>query len=431
MIASSGCASTALPTVQLRDLPPPPILSRATEHEQLPHVLKFSGGRSSSALAFLLAEAQLLRPERGDVVLFANTSAEHPGTYAFARECKRRLEDDFGLPFFWFEFCTVEDARRGAYVRRPSYRLVTSNPVEEDSKGYRSHGEVFEEMLSYQGMLPNPHSRSCTAKLKLYPSHQLLKEWFGVCGGPSHAGHHSHRSYMTPDRALEQYSRSGGTASKEAYVRRIACMMTRPAARPEQLWDDYTEAAVIRPKGKTALAPMWGPNAKVHVTLLGLRADEGNRVRRVMERSLFAEGAGSPRCSIRTQPPGERPCFPLVDWGYDKEAIRHFWRRRSFDLHVPDFAGNCVFCFMKGTKAIGMAARLPDPVRVPNAPSDIGWWVRMERKYRREVPARDGGGVSRFGFFGVRGPTFAKLAATGGGDSDRYARCVPACDCTD
>ena len=407
------------------------ILSRAEKHENLPHVLKFSGGRSSAALAFLLAEAHLLRPERGDVLLFANTSAEHPATYAFARECKRRLEGDFGLPFFWFEFCTVEDSMRGVYVRRPSYRLVTSRPVEDDPKGYRSHGEVFEEMLSYQGMLPNPHSRSCTAKLKLYPSHQLLAEWFGVGQGPRHVGHYADRSYVTPGRALDQYRRSGGTAPDDAYLRRIAFMTGRPPARFSQRWCDYTEAPVIRPNEKPSLAPMWGHNAKLHVTLLGLRADEGNRVRRVMERSMFAEGAGSRKCAIRTQPPGERPCFPLVDWEYDEDTIRRFWRNRTFDLELPRLAGNCVFCFMKGTKAIGIAAREPDSMRVPYAPSDIQWWVNIERKYRREVPARDGAGVSRFGFFGLRGPTFAKLAAAGGGDGDRYARGVPACDCTD
>jgi 3'-phosphoadenosine 5'-phosphosulfate sulfotransferase (PAPS reductase)/FAD synthetase len=100
------------------------IPSRADCHLHLPHIMKFSGGRSSAALAFLMAENGQLRPERGDVILFANTSAEHPATYSFTRECKRRLEADFDLPFFWFEFCTVEDASRGQYVRRPSYRLV-------------------------------------------------------------------------------------------------------------------------------------------------------------------------------------------------------------------------------------------------------------------------------------------------------------------
>ena len=423
--------SSILSTLASPPRPLPGIPSRGGDHEHLPHVLKFSGGRSSAALAFLLAESDLLRPERGDVILFANTSAEHPATYDFARECKERLEGDFGLPFLWFEFCTVEDARRGVYVRRPSYRLVTSNPVESDPRGYRSRGEVFEEMLSYQGMLPNPHSRSCTAKLKLYPSHQLLAEWFGVGSGPRRAGHHSNQRYVTPDLALVRYRRSGGTASDDAYLRRIDCITRQPASRPAQRWQDYTGGRVNRPVGTPRLAPMWGSDATLHVTLLGLRADEGGRVRRILDRSLFAEGASTRKCSIRTQPPGERPCFPLVDWGFDEGAVRRFWRHRGFNLELPAMAGNCVFCFMKGTKAIGIGAREPDSMRVPGAPSDIAWWVRMERKYRREVPARNGGGVSRFGFFGLRGPTFATLAAAGGNDGDRYARGVPACDCTD
>ncbi len=163
---------------------------RHPAHADLPHIVSFSGGRSSAALAFLAAGEGLLRSERGDVLLFANTSAEHPGTYEFAAECKVRLEKEFGLPFFWFEFCTVEDAWRGEYRRKASYRLVKPVPVEDDPDGFRSSGELFEEMVSHQGMLPNPHSRTCTAKLKLYPSHELLAEWLGGTDGPAHSGHH-------------------------------------------------------------------------------------------------------------------------------------------------------------------------------------------------------------------------------------------------
>ncbi|MCY4281057.1 MAG: phosphoadenosine phosphosulfate reductase family protein [Acidimicrobiaceae bacterium] len=159
-------------------------------HAELPHLVSFSGGRSSAALTFMAAEEGLLRPDRRDAVLFANTSAEHPGTYEFAAECKQRLETEFGLPFFWYEFCTVEDAWRGDYWRKASYRLVKPLPVEQDSDGYRSSGELFEEFVSLQGMLPNPHSRTCTAKLKLYPSHDLIGEWLGGTEGPAHAGHH-------------------------------------------------------------------------------------------------------------------------------------------------------------------------------------------------------------------------------------------------
>ncbi|MYC57724.1 MAG: hypothetical protein F4X48_03935, partial [Acidimicrobiia bacterium] len=163
---------------------------RHPEHSDLPHIVSFSGGRSSAALAFMAAEEGLLRSERGDAFLFANTSAEHPGTYEFVAECKVRLENDYGLPFFWFEFCTVEDAWRGEYCRKASYRLVKPVPIEDDPDGYRSSGELFEEMVSHQGMLPNPHSRTCTAKLKLYPSHALLAEWLGGTAGPAHSGHH-------------------------------------------------------------------------------------------------------------------------------------------------------------------------------------------------------------------------------------------------
>ncbi|MYG93459.1 MAG: phosphoadenosine phosphosulfate reductase family protein [Acidimicrobiia bacterium] len=153
-------------------------------------MVSFSGGRSSAALAFMAAKEGLLRPERGDVVLFANTSAEHPGTYEFAARCKDRLETEFGLPVLWFEFCTVEDAWRGEYRRKASYRLVKPIPIEKDTDGFRSSGELFEEMVSWQGMLPNPHSRTCTARLKLYPAHELISEWLGQTDGPAHAGHH-------------------------------------------------------------------------------------------------------------------------------------------------------------------------------------------------------------------------------------------------
>ncbi len=406
------------------------IRSRAPEHEPLPHVVKFSGGRSSAALAFLLAEDGLLDPERGDVVLFANTSAEHPATYDFARECKRRLEHDFGIPFFWFEFCTVEDASRGVYVRRPSYRLVRSEPVEDDPRGFRSSGEVFEEMLSYQGMLSNPHSRSCTAKLKLYPSHQLLSEWLGATDGPEHAGHYGDRRYVTPDSALVQYRRNRGSASDDAYRDRVQCMTRGPVARPAQRWHDYTDAPVPNREAPSGPAPMWGAGAAEHVTALGLRADEDRRIAKINSRSFFAEGA-SKSCSVHTQPPGEHPCFPLADWGFDATAVRGFWKDRNFDLGGPDHAGNCVFCFMKGTRFLAKAAHAADPGRQTGAPSDIGWWIEMEERYQRKVAARSGEGTTRFGFFGVRGPTFAEIARGNAPDLGRYATGAPACDCTD
>lgn len=406
---------------------------RRKRHSTLPHVVKFSGGRSSAALTFMMARSGLLQPDRGDIVLFANTSAEHPGTYAFAAECKRRLEQDFGLPFFWYEFCTVETASRGAYVRKLSYRLVKPVPIEEDPQGYHSHGEVFEEMLSYQGMLPNPHSRSCTAKLKLYPSHLLLAEWLGTGPGPTHAGHHANQAFVTPEHAAGRYVSNRGTASIEDYMRRVMFMTTQPHARPAQLWQDYTSAPIQRGPASARVhrAEMWGQCAAEFVALLGLRADERKRVDRILTRSLFAEGAGGTQCSIRTQPPGEHPYFPLDDAGLTSDEILAFWRDEDFDLAIPSKSGNCVFCFMKGTEILKQAVQETDPDRVLGAPSDISWWVDMEQRYRREVPARTGRGISQFGFLGVSGPSFAEVANGTASRRSRYATGAVACDCTD
>lgn len=408
---------------------------RGPHDVEFPHVVSFSGGRSSAALAFMAAEEGLLRPERGDLVLFANTSAEHPGTYEFAARCKERLEADFGLPCLWVEFCTVEDAWRGEYRRKASYRLVKPVPIEQDPDGYRSSGELFEELLCLQRMLPNPHSRTCTAKLKLYPSHDLLAEWLGRTIGPAHAGHHwptaLGEGLVDPVRVAEAYSRNRGTASEESVLRGAQHLASLPAARPPQRWSDFTAAPVpmnVKP-GARAVA-MRGPNAALHVRLLGLRADEPSRVNRVLSRTLYAEGATTAACTVKTQPPGERPYFPLFDAGIEATEVTRYWKQRDFDLRIPEGAGNCVFCFMKGTRQLVRLGSTPDERRRPGTPTDIGWWSDLETRHLRTAPRRNGAGVSRFGFFGVNAASYADMAE-GSDPGGRYENGTPACDCTD
>lgn len=408
---------------------------RSSDHEELPHVVSFSGGRSSAAVAFMAAEEGLLRAERGDLILFANTSAEHPGTYEFAARCKQRLEDDFGLPFLWFEFCTVEDAWRGEYRRKASYRLVKPVPVEDDPDGYRSSGELFEELVCLQGMLPNPHSRTCTAKLKLYPSHELLSEWLGRVVGPAHTGHHWPTApgvgLVSPGRVTESYAQNGGTDSETSVLRRAQYLSALPAARSAQRWSVFTSGLVPTVDSEDAKpVAMRGPNGAPHVRLLGLRADESRRVERVLSRTLFAEGATTAACTVRTQPPGERPYFPLFEAGIEAPDVVRYWRGRDFDLDVPIGAGNCVFCFMKGTRQLVSLGTTPDKRRRPGSPTDIGWWADFESRHTRVTPKRNGNGTSRFGFFGVNSPSFADIAG-GSASQGRYANGTPACDCTD
>lgn len=396
-------------------------------------------------MALMAAEEGILDPARGDLILFGNTSAEHPGTYDFAAECKRRLEGDYGLPFVWYEFCTVEDATKGEYRRKDSYRLVKPVPVEDDPMGYRSNGEVFEELLAFQGMLPNPHSRTCTVKLKLFPAHKLLADWLGGTEGPSHAGHYwvdpkdNSRgvSLVCPDRFADSYIANGGTAPKEHAHRRASHLSSLPPSRQRQRFREFTKAQipdVLSPdSGPARPAAMRGHDAALHVRLLGLRADEPKRVSRVLTRCLFAEGATTPGCTVSTQPPGERPYFPLYDSGMDAASVRSFWDAQDFGLDIPDGAGNCTYCFMKGTANLLELAAAPDSRRVPGSPSDINWWANTEQRYMRVEPARNREGTTSFGFFGATdgSGTFVNLINGSANGLARYETGTPACDCTD
>ena len=65
-----------------------------------PHIIKFSGGRSSGMMLMELLKNNKLNPERGDVIIFNNTSAEHSATYDFTRSMKKLAEEKYNIPFF-------------------------------------------------------------------------------------------------------------------------------------------------------------------------------------------------------------------------------------------------------------------------------------------------------------------------------------------
>ena len=59
-------------------------------------------------MLFSLLEKGLLNADRGDVIIFNNTSAEHHKTYEFVIECKNRCEKEYnmssGFEYSWFKF---------------------------------------------------------------------------------------------------------------------------------------------------------------------------------------------------------------------------------------------------------------------------------------------------------------------------------------
>ncbi len=409
-------------------------------HSRQPHILKFSGGRSSGMLLFTLLDNMLLDPGRGDVIIFNNTSAEHPATYAFVAECKRIAEKTYGIPFFWLQFQTYEDMGRAGWSRFPTYRLVkpTSwSPAEPD--GYDNTGAVFEEMLAWKGYVPNIHSRICTETLKLFVTAEFVRDWLGNRNDLFAQGHTS-KPKMKMDQVGRHHQWHGGTTPKDVLAKKKSFLRKRPVGRPQQYFASYTDCTLGDRKGAIkgvmpsgGRATLSGDKVAEYVSLVGFRADEPHRLAKMRERNKKPDSDeasmpsnvanGDFRASGYGRSDGEHVYAPLECMGVDREDVANYWKLQSVKLHLPVQANfsNCVFCFLKGKPTLqnllSEQSKLDNNARYPAkfkstansqlTPMSIDWWSKMEKRYARDLLAEgrvsnDAKNEKRFiGFFGL------------------------------
>ena len=416
---------------------------RAKRHSTLPHVVKFSGGRSSGMLLFTLLENKILNADRGDVILFNNTSAEHPDTYRFAQDCNK-ASNRYGIPSFWVEFQTYEDARNGEWTRLPSYRLVNDQPKSPDSPGgFHWRGEVFEELLSWSGYVPNQFARICTQNMKLEATRLFLKDWLASKETIPRLGHYGKGSRVDLDTLHQRHRRNGGAVPEDILLRKRAYALARPHVRAEQRYADFSQAWRAFEnralKGKAYGEKAWfGDGGVEYVAFVGLRGDEQVRVKRVEERNAGPGASGYE---------GEHVYMPLADMAVARDDVNAFWDRQDWGLSLPQEGSlsNCVYCFLKGIANLRSVHDRMEQEKLTEAsgfgsildtPCDIAWWRRIEAEYSRDLEAehreiRGDPKNTHIGFFGARGFSYDVLAKSEEADLDRFSDTLLPCDCTE
>ena len=420
---------------------------RSRIHGQLPHVVKFSGGRSSGLMLFTLLENGFLDPERGDVVVFNNTSCEHPETYRFVSECKARVESA-GVPFFLVQYQTYEDARQGEWRRLPSYRLVNDRPFTEDNPdGFQWRGEVFEEMVSSKAYLPNQFSRVCTHSLKLETTRQFLRDWFASKKSIPHLGHGLEQSVLDEDTLYRQHLRAGGRVPKEVLLAKRRYVIGRPTSRPKQAYKDFSASATPFEnealKDKVFGQRAWfGDGGIEYVAFIGLRGDEQLRVTRVEARS------SNPHANVGYE--GEHVYMPLATMNVSKDDVNTFWDQQDWDLDLPrdGSLSNCVYCFLKGVGNLAQIHATMESQKnseiegfgpTVGTPCDIDWWISRENAYGRDLEEENREKTNPdspnfIGFFGATsGLSYELLAANANNQEvlEHFASTVLPCDCTE
>ena len=394
-------------------------------HINLPHIIKFSGGRSSGALLFSMLKNGMLKANRGDVIIFNNTSAEHQKTYDFVMECKKRCEEEYSIPFFITEFQTFEDCKNGIYDRFATYKLVNDKPYSKDNpNGYHYKGEVFEELISWQGYLPSLMSgRTCTKKMKMDVTYDFLNDWFSELEYIERLGHYSNISRIDIDILYQKHQKNGGKVPFEIYKNKKEYCLNRPLFRPKQKFSDYTKVKIDK-------------NIYIHkkkvefCSFIGFRADEPLRLEKMKNRINQSYNEDINIAYLKDE--GEHIYAPLVQFNITQKEIKEFWDKQDFDLGLPydGSLGNCVYCFMKGANKLSSIKSDTNEL----TPQNIDWWVRIEQKYQRDLIAEERDITTKeenpyINFFGVNGKISYKIIKNKN-NMEHLQNSMP-CNCTD
>jgi 3'-phosphoadenosine 5'-phosphosulfate sulfotransferase (PAPS reductase)/FAD synthetase len=128
----------------------------------LPHVVNFSGGRTSAYLVSLFEEAKKKQPDLKVEYVFCDTGAEHPKTYEFIK----KVVEHFKIDLTCIRTKVIKEKGRGS-----SYKIVNLSDCKQDLKPFHDVAEKYG--------VPNFKFMHCTRELKVNPAKKYCKDIYG------------------------------------------------------------------------------------------------------------------------------------------------------------------------------------------------------------------------------------------------------------
>lgn len=264
------------------------------------HVVNISGGRTSGLLTHIMKEHC---EKSGEPVefLFCDTGAEHPKTYEFLRN----IAKNFGIQITCL---------------RPVFSTELGKGVEPmvlsiDDVGYDL--SIFKSMMESYGAPFNPGGGFCTDRLKTTIADKYCDGKYGK------GNYHKWIGYRIDE-------------AKRAWGHVLYSKLVKFGFDSESSGDLMVEAM-----SQDGLNGFFEQRLGVSLDMFG-DDKHGEFIEKLKQKMKVIKKKGF------------RFMFEVTDT--DKRGVKRWWSKQDFDLDIPEWLGNCMFCIKKGENRVALAA---------------------------------------------------------------------------
>lgn len=161
----------------------------------------------------------------------------------------------------------------------------------------------------------------------------------------------SERKSAGPEGRIQEVGYNSAARDGEPFDRLIAEKQAVPSTIRGRWCTDYLKVRTLQD-----FMAMQGWQSGEYVEVIGIRADEAHRARRLREKERNV---------------ARHIATPLIIAGVRKDDVLAFWKAQGFDLELPSGYGNCDHCPFVGTKNRVARARFD--------PAGTFWWAKHEQ----------------------------------------------------